>query len=103
MKELYRLELTVNEGFHPVIYMKKLPVIKETPKGVWIMKNKHTRKWMNTSARNRYAWRTEKEAEKHFLIRKRVRNRYLQAEIDFNTEAIQIVKNRIRNDKRGKK
>ena len=98
MKNLYRMEVSMNEYLEPILEIVKFPIIKETPKGAWIIKRNKYRKWLNLTTKNRYAWATEKQAKKHFIIRKRCRNGFLSSEIELNNKAINIVKKQLTYD-----
>mgnify|MGYP006943670495 CR=1 FL=1 len=73
------------------LYVRKYPVIKVTPKGVWL--NVYgDRRFVRTEARKRYACPTEQEAYLSFVARAERRCRILEEQAATTRHGIRLAK-----------
>lgn len=95
--ELYRYDDSAlyGSGFE----VRKFEVIKETPKGYWIlekweysfqtdMDDEENKRWVSKNGRKRYAHPTKKEALQYYQYRKRSQIRHLEARLHWARKAL---------------
>lgn len=79
---LYYRYTDINTEDGPRIYLSRYPVIKETPKGVWL--NVYgSRKFVLKESRKRFACQTEAEALNSFIARKKRQQCILTAQLGY--------------------
>lgn len=59
----------------------EMPVLKETPKGVWVAPFPGTKRFILLGATKQFAWATKKEALESFIWRKRKQVKILQEKL----------------------
>lgn len=77
-------------GFEVVL--EKVPVVKETPKGVWL-DDYGQKKFCLKDARRRWAYPTVELAKNSFEIRKRKQLQHLQRQIDHVKAVVEAIDN----------
>lgn len=77
----------------PFIVLERYPVIRETPKGVWLALGFGDRRFVLRTARKRWACPTEDEALESFKARKRRQCRILRAQLKHAATALAQVEN----------
>lgn len=77
----YRYEESRYESGHKV-WLRGYPVLRATPKGVWLAIGFGERKFVLLDARKRWACPTEGEARESFIARKRRQIRILAGQLD---------------------
>lgn len=90
---LDEFENPIGEG-RVAIRLYKFPVLKETPQGVWIDTGLE-KKWINLSARKKYACLTEEEAKESFIARKKRQIRILESQLNRAHSALSLAKNEL--------
>lgn len=80
---------------HLELHLRELPVIKTTPKGVWIELYGHSirydsKRFVLLNARKRYACPTKEAALESFIARKQRQERILKSQLDDVYEALTI-------------
>lgn len=79
-------------------------VVRETPKGYWILAEYGREKWVSNFGRNRWAQPSKREALKHYIRRKTYRNHCIVEEIERNDKTLKEAKELLKeHDKQGKK
>lgn len=82
---LYRCEAVVKTSFGNYtsyrIEFKKVFIIKETPKGYWVVFDYYKKKWFSKTAYSRYAYPTKKEALFNFKRRKEKQIKILESRL----------------------
>lgn len=80
-------ELAIARHVH--LQLQRLPVIKRTPKGVWV-NDYGTKRFVLDRARKRYACPTPEEAVESLLARKRRRAAILRSQLSDTERAIEL-------------
>lgn len=73
------------------VYLERLPLLRTTPKGVWL-RNYVSDRFVLNDARKRFAYPTEKEALQSFIMRKKRQIGIYAARHDQAVEALAIAK-----------
>ncbi len=103
VKSLYRYEMA-HYNDRTELIKTVYNVERATPSGYWIKKTKWGKeRWINSTARNRFAWETESGALKGFIRRKTYRNHCIKSEMERNNETLILAKQKLKDDKQGKK
>ena len=71
------------------IVCKELPVIKHTPKGVWL-RYRTKERWVSLTSNKQFACPTKELAMKSFMARKHRQKRLLTSQMDRVEEAIRL-------------
>lgn len=88
----YRYEaMNWESGVH--VYLQKLPVVKETPCGVWVEQYGGGTRFVLKAARKRFACPTQEEALTSFKARKRRQIGILRAQLERAEEALDKAEN----------
>lgn len=72
------------------IRLRKYPVIKHTPRGVWIIHNYGDRKFILNDSRKRFACETKEKAMESFIARKTRQASILRAQLRSVEKALSI-------------
>lgn len=82
--KLYRIESSPCEDGRTFIHVHEYEVVKETPKGYWIMLSNFdvTRRWVPKISQKKFACSTVKSAMESFVARKKRQIKILQAQLD---------------------
>ena len=86
-EQWYRYEDYRSE-IRPYIRLRTFPVVKTTPKGVWLSLGFAGRKFVLADARKRFACPTEEEAMQSFIARKRTQKRILEGQLKHVSQAL---------------
>jgi hypothetical protein len=73
------------------VVLWRIPLIKETPKGVWIGYSPCTKRFVLKAAHKRYACSTEQEAKESFIARKKRQISILKARLRDAEEALKLM------------
>ena len=73
-----------------VLELDCIPLIKETPKGVWVGHSPCTKRFVLKAAKKHYACSTEQEAKESFIARKKRQIRILKSQLRNAEEALKL-------------
>lgn len=91
---LWRCRSFVDDDGDVVVLYDEFVVCSETPRGFWIdpyPRPMGRRRWISRTAKHPYVFPTKLAALEDMLRRKRVRNAYLQGEINDNERIIEAL------------
>ena len=78
---------------HVRVVLRKYPILRHTPKGVWLGWSEYDRRFVLKSARKRFACPTIEEAKESFLARKRRQISIYEARLRDAREAVVLIEN----------
>jgi len=98
--EFYRykiLDLTQGSGFFYIpeceVTLLTFPLVRETPKGYWILDELDLEKWISKTSRKRFAYPTKKEAFLNFKKRTEKRLKILSHQVNLCKIALKETNN----------
>lgn len=88
----YRYDyISLNDG-RVDLWLRTFPVVRRTPKGVWVKPEYEPKKFILTNAHKRYACPTKDEALESFIKRKEKQLRLLSAQVKNIESALALAK-----------